>query len=251
LLGVTLAVGCRPTAAGPRRRDAGNLFANGDFESGRPPWHDRRAPSRNFWHGFELQTGLAYHGKTSALLRLAGDESTPREAVYIAGVVQEVREPTLLDPATHQEIQEFPETISGYYRVENWQRRLPKQYIQFVVILWGSDLHPDHPEETNTQIRYVLAGAETPPLTLTNAHYIILGPAEPRTGAWIPFARDLRKDWLEQWGELPKRYEFLRILFEVRYDDGKDVAPGPMADVYFDDLYLGPAADAAWSAAAH
>jgi hypothetical protein len=242
LLGATLALGCRPKATSPRQRDTANLFANGDFELGRPPWHDRRAPSRNFWHGFELSNASSSHGRTSALLRLRADESSPaREKVFIAGLIQEVREPTLVIPATQQEFQEFPETISGFYRVENWERRTAKQYIQFVVIVWASDLHPDQPEETNVQIRYVLAGASAPPLSLSNARYIILGPPEPATGSWIPFSRDLRKDWLEQWGALPRRFEFLRILFEVRYDDDDSLAPGPMGDVYFDDLYLGPA----------
>jgi hypothetical protein len=245
-LGAALLPGCRPNATRERARDTVNLFANGDFELGRPPWHDRRAPSRGYWHGFELSTAFASHGRTSALLRLNADESSPvRERVFIAGVVQEVRVPTLLDPATHQEFQEFPETISGQYRVENWKRRTAKQYVQFVVILWASDLHPDQPEETNVQIRYVLTGASTPPLSLSNAHYIMIGSSEPTTGTWVPFSRDLRKDWLEQWGALPRRFEFLRILFEVRYDDDPNLTPGPLADVYFDDLYLGPSATGA------
>jgi len=156
-------------------------------------------------------------------------------------VVQEAHVPSSVDPATKAEVQAFPETISGYYRVENWKRQVPKQYLQFVVILWASDLHTDVP---NIQIRYLLAGTPTPPLELTNARYIVMGPPEPQTGAWVPFTRDLRKDWLEQWGALPRRFEFLRVLFEVRYDDGASAPPGPMGDVYFDDLYLGPAASA-------
>ena len=238
------AAGCRPkpTPTSPRQRDSANQFANGDFELGRPPWHDRRAPSRNYWHGFELSNAFASHGQSSALLRLVADESSPvREKLYIAGVIQEVRLPTLLDAATHEEFQELPETISGYYRVENWERHTAKQYLQFVVVLWASDLHPEHPEQTNVQIRYVLAGASAPPLSLSNAHYYILGPPEPKTGVWLSFSRNLRKDWLEQWGALPRHFEFLRIFFEVRYDDDPDLAPGHMADVYFDDLYLGPA----------
>jgi hypothetical protein len=244
LLCAALSSSCRPNnVTRESARDTANLFANGDFELGRPPWHDRRAPSRNYWHGFELSTAFASHGRTSALLRLNADESSPvRERVFIAGVVQEVRVPTLVDPATHQEFQEFPETISGQYRVENWRRRTAKQYLQFVVILWASDLHPDQPEETNVQIRYVLAGASTPPLSLSNARYMIVGSPEPTTGTWVPFSRDLRKDWLEQWGALPRRFEFLRILFEVRYDDDPNLTPGSMGDVYFDDLYLGPSA---------
>jgi hypothetical protein len=234
--------GCRPKPTGVRSRDTANRFANGDFELGRPPWFDRRAPSRNYWHGFDLSSERAYHGRTSALLRLVADETTPvRESVFIAGLIQEVRTPTVLEPATQLESQEFPETISGYYRVENWQRKTAKQYIQFVVILWASDMHPDKPEETNIQIRYVLAGASSPPLSISNAKYIILGPAEPQTGAWIPFSRNLQSDWVQQWGSLPHRFEYLRIFFEVRYDEAPYLPPGSLADVYFDDLYLGPA----------
>jgi hypothetical protein len=250
LLAATLVSGCRPETTSTRQRDSANLFANGDFEFGRPPWHDRRAPSRNYWHGFDPSTAFALHGRMSAELHLIADESTPiREKLYIAGVIQEVRVPTLMDSATHQETQEFPEAISGYYRVEEWQRRTAKQYVQFVVILWASDLQPDGPDETNIQIRYVLAGASAPPLSISNARYIILGPAEPRTHAWIPFSRDLRKDWLEQWGALPRRFEYLRILFEVRYDDDPSIEPGSMAKVYFDDLYVGPAAGGGMPAA--
>ena len=149
--------------------------------------------------------------------------------------------PLVFDPATSQEVQEFPETISGYYRVEGWQRRTPKQYLQFVVILWGADTHP---EITNTQIRYILAGSPTPPIAISNARFIVLGPPEPRTGEWVPFARNLRRDWLEQWGSVPRRFEFLRVLFEVRYDEAPNLPPGGMGDVFFDDLYLGPAVGA-------
>jgi hypothetical protein len=236
------AAGCKqaapcPDVQKPRPRDKANLFANGDFELGRPPWHDRRAPNRPFWHGFDVSETFAYHGRSSAHLQLLARDVTPRESESIVGVIQETRVETVSDPAANAEVQGFPETISGFYRVENWQRRTAKQYLQFVVIVWTT-------ESTNIQIRYVLAGAPTPPLDLSNARYIVMGPAEPVTGAWVPFARDLRKDWLAQWGELPKRYEYFRILFEVRYDDGASAAPGHMGDVYFDDLYLGPAASA-------
>ncbi len=40
---------------------------------------------------------------------------------------------------------------------------------------------------------------------------------------------------------MPENFENIRVLFEVRYDD-KIVGEGPLAaDVYYDDLYFGPA----------
>ena len=48
-------------------------------------------------------------------------------------------------------------------------------------------------------------------------------------------------DFEEVWGEVPQNYETIRVLFEVRYDD-KQPGDGPiLSDVYYDNLYMGPA----------
>jgi hypothetical protein len=56
----------------------------------------------------------------------------------------------------------------------------------------------------------------------------------------VHFERDLHQDFVELWGSIPERFENVRVLFEVRYDN-LDVANPPALHsvVHFDDLYLG------------
>jgi len=63
---------------------------------------------------------------------------------------------------------------------------------------------------------------------------------DPALDEWVPFQVNVRDDFLKLWGAVPE-YEKIRVLFEVRYDD-KAKGEGPAeADVYYDDLYFGPA----------
>lgn len=213
-----------PEAKPPAPREGPNLFADGGFEAGGGSWFDLSGEAKPFWHGFDVTDRFAKGGKHSAHLRLEAPARADRTS--ICGVVQEVRSPI-----------PFPARISGWYRVENWRRALPKQYLQFVVIVWGSDVASRFP---NVQIRYVLAGAQEPPLKISNAKYVFIGDREPATGEWVRFERDLRKDWADAWGAVPGRCEKIRALFEARYDDREGERAEPLGDVYYDDLYLGP-----------
>jgi hypothetical protein len=137
--------------------------------------------------------------------------------------------------------EEFPELISGYYRVENWTKGTPKQYLQFVVIAFGvTNLPGGYP---NHQIRYPLAGISEAPFSIGNAHFVFLSRDEPRQGEWVYFERNITQDFEELWGAAPEGFSKLRILFEVRYDQ-KQAGPTPAnADVYYDSLYMGPASE--------
>ncbi|MGH7822387.1 MAG: hypothetical protein ACREQ9_21700 [Candidatus Binatia bacterium] len=216
-------------------RERRNLLRNGDFELGREPWFDLAGPSRPYWHGFEIADDVACRGRRSARLPLEAREDG--QAIAIHGFIQEVAPAETRDTKSGEASRELPAILSGCYRVERWQRRLPKQYVQFVVIVWGSDTHPRAP---NIQMRYVLAGIREPPFPIANARFVFLGGEEPETGKWIRFERNLRKDWLEHWGALPRRYEKLRLLFEARFDGRQEPLTGALGEAYFDDLYLGP-----------
>jgi hypothetical protein len=213
--------GCVPQA--PPEGQA-NLFHNPGFESGREPWcslHATEVPP------FEVSQDFAHSGTSSAYLEMR----VPAEEIGHAKVFYLVQEVTP---------QEFPELISGYYRVENWVKGTPKQYLQFVVIAFGdTNLTPVY---TNHQIRYPLAGISEEPFEIANAFFVFLTKEEPKTGEWVYFERNIREDFEQLWGAAPEGFSKLRILFEVRYDD-KEAGAAAEADVYYDDLYMGPASE--------
>ena len=45
------------------------------------------------------------------------------------------------------------------------------------------------------------------------------------------------------WGAVPEGFDKMRVLFEVRYDEKQAGATPAEADVYYDDLYMGPASE--------
>ena len=196
-----------------------NVFANPGFEDGSAPWCFLKPPP------FIRSEDVAHSGEASARLPLRADES--EQGNKIAYLVQETK------------LEEFPEVLSGYYRVENWTKGTQKQYLQFVVIVWGADNAPGgYP---NHQIRYLLAGIDSPPFSLANAHFVFLSREDPPVDEWVRFERNVREDFENLWGVVPEGFDYIRVLFEVRYDD-KAVGEGPLgADVYYDDLYFGPA----------
>lgn len=204
----------------------GNVFQNPGFEGGRDPWFSLRPPD------FILSEEQANSGGSSALLVMrAGPEDEGAKVFYL---VQEVNP------------EEFPEVVSGHYRVTKWERGTDLQYLQFVVIAIGADNLPGRPPTypdpfPNHQIRYPLAGIDREPFQIANAHFIFLSREDPPLDQWVPFSVNVKEDFQRLWGAAPEGYETIRILFEVRYDS-KAIGEGPLAaDVYYDDLYFGPA----------
>lgn len=181
------------------------------------PWFALKLPN------FTL-SDVAHSGDTSALLRMREPPEAAGAKVFY--LVQEVA-PT-----------EFPEVISGFYRVENWLRGTEKQYLQFVVIAVRADNRP--PEFSNHQIRYILAGIDEAPFEITNAKFVFLSREDPPIGEWVPFQVNVKQDFIDLWGAAPEGSEFIRLLYEVRYDGKLPGSGATEADVYYDDLYFGP-----------
>jgi len=202
-----------------------NFLANAGFEDGTDPWW--YFPDRPHWGGFTVATGPAREGRWSARLELRIDEAhPPPDKTHIRGVIQDVRTPVL------------PTVVSGWYYVETWERSAVDTYIQFVVIVAGATMSGGSVQ--NQQLRYLLAGIDHPPFDIANAKFVYLTKEQPEVGRWVRFERNLAADFLEYWGEMPQRFENIRVLFEVRYDN-MDVTNPPRihAVVRFDDLFLG------------
>ena len=195
-----------------------NLLGNGGLEEGNQYWfalHEQTV---------ETTTALAHSGQSSAYLKMRDPAEATGVKIYY--LVQEVA------PA------QFPELVSGYYRVDNWTRGTKKQYLQFVVIVFApTNLGTEYP---NYQIRFPLAGISEQPFPISNAFFKFLGTEDPRQGEWVYFESNIKNDFQELWKAVPEGYSKIRLLFEVRYDD-KQPGEAAEADVYYDDLYMGPA----------
>lgn len=197
----------------------GNLFGNPGFENERDPWFSLKPPD------FILAGDEAQSGAQSALLQMRDTVDASGAKVYY--LVQEIQP------------KDFPEILSGYYRVENWRRGTAKQYMQFAVIAFDvKNLEGGFP---NHQIRYPLAGIATQPFPIGNAKFVFVSKDEPVQGEWVRFERNIKEDFQQLWGAAPEGFSKLRILFEVRYDDKVSGDGAPEADVYYDDLYIGAA----------
>lgn len=220
------ALGCaRPTKARPPA--AGNLLVNAGFEEGNgEPWY-----SKEGWGTSFVVSGACVHsGRSSAYLALRSQDAPPGESVRVYGVVQDLRPET------------FPEVVRGYYYVDRWEQGTPHQYLQFVAIVHNAENIPEGAAPaTNHQLRYILAGAETQPTQIANARYVMVSREPPVLDQWVPFSFRLRDDFRTLWGEVPRGYQNLAVFFEVRWDNRQPTDGPSAADVFYDDLYLGPA----------
>jgi hypothetical protein len=198
-----------------------NLLLNPGFEDGDAPWFSLQQPE---WSPFEISERFARGGDRSLLLPLRDDGSAAN--VRIAGAIQEVQP------------QQFPEFISGYYRVEGWEPDgVPFQYLQFVVVVHDADYQDEFDVH---EIRFPLAGAATEPFQLQNSRWLFLGRDPPREGRWVYFGYPLRQSFADKWAAAPTAWTKIALYLEVRYDGRTAEHSGMSGDVYFDDMYLGP-----------
>lgn len=198
---------------------SGNMFPNPGFEEGAEPWYTLNEES-----GFTVTDAFAHSGSSSALLRMDDPvEASGQGKVYY--LVQDLKP------------EELPEVVEGFYRVENWERGTPLQYLQFVIIASAPANFPT--TATNYQLRYIIAGIDSPPFDIGNAHFVFLSREDPVIGEWTKFGAKVREDFQRLWNAVPEDFESLRLLFEVRWDQKTAGSGAPRADVYYDDLYIG------------
>jgi len=145
-----------------------NIFGNPGLEEGAKYWFTLAEQET-------VETSsVAHSGQASAYLRMRNPVESTGTLVYY--LVQEVA------PA------EFPELISGYYRVDNWKRGADKQYLQFAVIVFApTNLGGQYP---NYQMRYPLAGISEEPFDIANAFFKFLGSDDPRLHRLIDIVVD-------------------------------------------------------------
>jgi hypothetical protein len=209
----------QPVIATPTPAFDANALDNAGFENGPEPWYVREQEG---WSSFTIADAMAHTGAHSLKLELRGDEQDVRTG--IAGAIQRI------------EGDVFPEYISGYYYVDHWQSIEPFQYLQFVVSVHGGD-HPDGGDIH--QIRVPIAGAPRQPFDLSNAQFLFLSRDDPKVGEWTYFSYPILDGFSTRLGWDPVGWDYIEVFFETRYDQ-KLEGTTASADVYFDDLYMGP-----------
>ena len=201
-----------------------NLLKNSGFENGKEGW--QWLEWSGGWAPFKISDKIFRSGIRSAYLPVDSTGESRRTVVW--GVVQEVTVKKC-----------HIDCLEGYYYVGRWERGANKQYLQVVII----DLSRKVKGGGNAQIRYILSGVDSPPYNLGNAHYVFVDSdrrKDPKIKKWIYFSMDPSFDFATQWGYEPKEGHLLRVLFEARFDDYILGQGRALADVYYDDLYLGP-----------
>lgn len=219
-----------PACSSPGAGVEGNALQNGGFEEGSEPWASLAAPE--WGRAFAVSQAQARSGSSSAYLQL---RSADGGATKVYGLTQDIT------PA------QLPETLAGFYFVENWEQGTPKQYLQAVVIVHEADNIPQEVRvlgANNYQMRYILAGSAEQPTQIANARYVMVSADAPAVGQWVPFELNVAEDFCQLWGNLPTGFARVSVFFEARWDGRAETNPPSNADVYYDDLYFGPAAGA-------
>lgn len=217
-LGVVLAVALTACA---ETTDT-NLLQNGGFTSGDEPWASH---TRGVWNrrAFDVVTEPGSgDNRAASVMLLSAQPHQPRQ---LMGVIQDVTP------------RACPRYLRGRYFVADWRRGTAHQYVQVVVIAFGADNAPAG--MPNHQLRISLAGIAAPAFEVRNAKWVFVGPREPQAGRWVDFDLDLHTLFREHWGEAPRGFDKLRVLFEARWDGAKENDGPTRAVVLFDDLYLG------------
>jgi len=219
------------SALGDPAWSGSNLLVNPGFEEGRRGWRIREQSPH--WGDFRVVEEPARSGRGAAHLRLHHAPTLPRRSVKVYGVVQELR------------LEALPEMVGGFYRVEHWDRGAERTdlYLQVVVVVWPpeEDSEPAKDAPSNRQLRYYLAGIDEAPFQLTNARVQFVTRTDPVLGAWQRFELPVRADFERLWGGGPPRIGTIELLFEARWDNMPPHS-GLRAEVYYDDLFAGPAA---------
>jgi hypothetical protein len=178
---------------------ASNVLIDPGFETSEPP----------AW--------LALGGE--GILVLPPSQETVRSGVYSARFATDGVRGAVQSIATA----EFPEFLSGYYRVPRWPR--DGAFLQVTVRA------PTGAFEAVPEVRFIIAGTGAAPDPA--ARYVFLSRDRPASGDWTYFAYPVRDAFAAQ-GGVPAAWASIDITVEV-------VATGPDVEAvaYFDDLYAG------------
>jgi hypothetical protein len=220
-----------PAAAAPA---IGNQLKNPGFERGTAPWGEL---GNARWVGFDIADDPVHSGRHAANLLLSWQPGEREKPISARGAIQDIT------PSR------FPDRLAGWYRVEHWESPSAPTlvYLDVAVAAVGDPnshdiVLPDdpelYPELDNYQLRYYLAGLTEPYDNLLNMRTKLVRAGPPELGKWLYFEFPIKADFEELWGSVPADFRYLRVFFEVRWEE-KEPGAALRVDLYYDDLFLG------------
>lgn len=209
-----------PTVATPNA----NLLANAGFEAGAAPWVAATVPPQPA-AAIRLSAVSPHAGAQAVELKLAGAEGDERARATVA--TQAVNAAA------------FPEFVSGFYRVDDWQPHSPFQYLYFSITVHGGDFADGAP----THELRVLVGASSEPPLQPFVTFAFLSRAAPVLHRWTYFGFPVKPTFQTHFAFLPSHWDGIDVSVGVRFDGRAAHDTPASADVVFDDLYAGTQAD--------
>ena len=215
----------------------GNHLRNSGFEAGNADWgkiEDRTQVE------FEVVDEPTHSGLGAAHLLASWQPGDRERPVSIRSATQEISPPR------------FPDRIAGWYRVERWEDTPDPGALQLQIIVGvigdprtleivrsDDPEEPEpHPELSNYQLRYQLAGPTEEPEDGGNIRHRVIGAGPPKLASWVHFDLPVKSDFEQRWDHIPANFGHLRVMYSVRWDD-KEEGAALHADVYYDDLFFG------------
>jgi len=189
------------------------------------------------WIGFEVVDQPIHSGRHAARLLLSWQPGDREQPISAQGAIQEISPPRC------------PDRLAGWYRVDHWENQSDQTllYLDVAVAAVGDPrardiVIPDdpelHPDLDNYQIRYYMAGLTEPYDPVLNMRTKLVREGPPELGEWVYFDFPIKADFQELWGAVPADFSFLRVFFEVRWEE-KEEGAALRADIYYDDLFFG------------
>ncbi len=193
-------------------------IANGDFEAGLDGWVSVPAPAAP-----AMADTQAHSGTGSALtpLRYPSEQEGGAASVLLQDL----------------DLPQLPETLSGWYRVDDWARTDNVQFVSLAVAAIEPKRTPKA-GTTNIQVHYLLGGAAKPPFRIDNAKFVFVTRTDPPVGSWTRFEIHPRADFTRAWGSAPTGMRFVRLILTNRIVTHAAGEPAGGADVRWDDLAI-------------
>lgn len=127
---------------------------------------------------------------------------------------------------------DFPDFVSGYYRVPRWSAGTSARFLAFSVTMHGGQFEDGLAQHT---VHFEIGGMAAAPDSMPPGEaYVFLSRAAPVTNSWQYFGYPVKTAFTAAFGPVPPTWDSVDVAFQAQ----TGAVAGDAAS--FDDLYAGP-----------